>query len=216
MAAITAAVTNVGAVKAYCPRVENLSRAAQLKLGLDGQGFAPTTGEAARGVTAGSIARQALDMALDGYTTFDFQAVFETNDALIINLSNLTTGLGIDFLTVSTYRRVSWEIFANADADVGMVRGDAIVQGATTPIVASTLQTAVADVNGIVTIETGRLKSVAAGDLLASAAVIPFGVLSQSTNDIIMTLTGISNIDVNATVRLYVYPLEAQALFVTD
>ncbi len=212
MAAITAAVTLVGPVRAYCARLENFSRAALLKLGLDGQGFAPTTAEAALGITAGGIAKQALDMALDGYTTFDFQAVAETNDALTMNLTDL---LGIDFLTVSTYRRVAWEVYANADADVGLVKREAIVQGAATPIVIQTAVTSVADI-GLATIEAGLLKSVAAGDLLAAGAVIPFCSLAQSSNDIVLTYTGISNIDTNATVRVYVYPLESQALFVTD
>ncbi len=40
--------------------------------------------------------------------------------------------------------------------------------------------------------------------------------LAQSSNALVLTYTGISNIDTNATVRIYVYPLETQALFVTD
>lgn len=212
MAAITPAITNVGEVRAYCARLESMTRAKLLKLGMDGTGLTPTTAEAALGITAGSIAAQALQMALDGYTTFDFQAVAETNDALTVNL---TDTLGIDFLTVSTYRRVRWEIFANCDADVGLVHREAIVQGAATPIVAQTAVTSVADI-GLATIENGLLKSVAAGDLLASGAIVPFGSLAQSSNDIVLTYTGITDKDTNATIRLYVYPQESQALFPTD
>ena len=212
MAAITPAITNTGVVKAYCQRLENFDRASLLRMGLDGAGLTPTTAEAALGVTAGGIAAQALQMALDGYTTFDYQAVAETNDALTVNL---TDTLGIDFLTVSTYRRVAFETFASCDADVGVVRREAIVQGAATPIVIQTAVTSVADI-GLATIEAGLLKSVAAGDLLASGAVIPFCSLAQSSNDIVLTYTGISNIDTNATIRIYVYPVESQALFATD
>ncbi len=212
MAAITPAATNVGRVRAYCGRLENFDRAALLRMGLDGSGFAPNATETALGITAGSIAVQALDLALDGYTTFDFQVVAETNDAVTINL---TTLLGIDFLTVGTYRKVEFETFANADADVGCVKRTAIVQGAATPIVIQTAVTSVADI-GLATIETALTRQVAAGDLLASAAVVPFCSLAQSSNALVLTYTGISNIDTNATVRIYVYPLETQALFVTD
>lgn len=212
MAVITPAVTNVGKVRAYCARLENYDRASLLKIGLDGSGFAPTTAEAALGITAGGIAAQALDMALDGYTTFDFQCATETNDALTINL---TTLLGINFLTVGTYRKVEFETFANGDADVGCVLRTAIVQGAATPVVAQTAVTSVADI-GLATIEAGLLKSVAAGDLLASGAVIPFCSLAVSTADLVLTFTGVTNKDMNATVRIYVYPLETQALFVED
>ena len=212
MAAITPAATNVGVVKAYCARLESFERRTLLQMGLDGNGLTPTTAEAALGVTAGGIAAQALQMALDGYTTFDFQVVAETNDAVTINL---TTLLGINFTTTSTYRRVEFETFTSADADVGMVRRAAIVQGAATPVCAQTAVTSVADI-GLATIEAGLLKSVAAGDLLASAAVIPFCSLAVSTADLVLTYTGISNIDTNATVRIYVYPLESQSLFVTD
>jgi hypothetical protein len=183
-------------------------------MGQDGTGLQPTTAEAALGITAGDIANQALMLALDGYVTFELKVQTETNDALVFNL---TDDIGVDSYKVSTFRRVDWEVYANADADVGMVVGSMIIQGAaTTPIVAATLQTAVADVNGIVTIETGRLKSVAVGDLLASAVVVPFIVPSVASNDPILTFTGISNIDINATVKVYVYPLVSQALFVTD
>lgn len=212
MAVITPAIANTGVVKAYCARLEQFSRAKLLKMGLDGTGLAPTTAESALGITAGGIAEQALQMALDGFVTFDYQVVAETADALTVNL---TDTLGIDFLTVSTYRRVAFDTFANCDADVGLVHREAIVQGAATPIVIQTAVTSVADI-GLATIEGGLLKSVAAGDLLASGAVVPFCSLAQASNDIVLTYTGITDKDTNATVRLYVYPLEAQALFVSD
>lgn len=213
MAAITPAVVS-RTPRAYSNRLEQYGRRELLAMGQDGSGLQPTTAEAALGLTAGDIAKLALDMALDGYATFEFKLQTETNDALVINL---TDDLGIDFLKANAFRRIDWEVYANADADYGMMPGTAIVQcNATTPVVAATLQTAIADVNGIVTIETARTKAVATGDLLASGVSIAFIVPSQSSNDVILTFTGITNIDVNATVKVYVYPMVSQALFVTD
>lgn len=212
MAVITPAATNVGEVQAYCARLENMSRSKLLKMGLDGTGLEPTTAEAALGITAGGIAAQALQMGIDGYTTFKYEMRTETNDALVINL---TDDLGVNFLTADTFRRVDLEVYASADADYGFVPQTFIVQGASTPVVATTLQTAVADI-GLTTIESGLLKSVAAGDLLNSGAVRNLAVPSQSSNDIIVTYTGVSNLDLFATLLIKVYPLVYQESPVTD
>src|SRR5688572_15117987 len=102
---------------AYCERLENFDRASLLRIGL-GSGFAPTTAEAALGVTSDSIRDQALQLATKGYVEFEFMMSADTNTAGVINL---TDTLGIDFLSTGYSRRVDVEALVSADVDKGIV-----------------------------------------------------------------------------------------------
>jgi hypothetical protein len=212
MAALTAALVNSGPVKAYCQRLEQFSRAALLKLGLDGQGFAPTTAEAAAGITAGGIAAQALQMAVDGYTTFQLLGQTETNDT--VTTFNLSDQL-VDFLTANTIRRVDLEAYITADADAGLLLRKAMVAGGATPLVGLTDITFGTDA-ATATKEGGNLVSVARGDFLGSSLIVPDVKVEQSGNKVRLSITGITNIDMFWQVRVLVYPLIAQTLPVTD
>jgi hypothetical protein len=160
-AAVLSACTPAG----YCNRLEQFGRAELLRIGTDGSGLAPTTAETTLGITAGSIAQQALALALDGYVQFEFTMASDTNTAGVFNL----TTKGVDFLQGFTADAAA---AANARATIG------------------------------------------AGDL-TTAINGAAAVLSVSTADVILTLTGITNIDVTWVVRVKVFPKVAHALVPT-
>lgn len=204
---MAAAVLSANTPVAYCGRLENYSRAELLKMGLDGSGLSPTSAETTLGITAGSIAEQALQLALDGYVTFYATMAADTNTAGVINL---TDTLGVDFLTASCSRRVDVEAYVKADVDAGAVNESYLVACAATPIVYRYLQGFTADAAAA----ANARATVGAGDvttaILGSAAV-----LSQSSNDVILTLTGITNIDTTWVVKIKVYPKVSHALVAT-
>jgi hypothetical protein len=112
-AAVLSACTPAG----YCNRLEFSGRNELLSIGRDGSGFAPNAAETALGITAGSIASQALALALDGFVTFEFTMAADTNTAGVFNL----TTKGVDFLTVGCSRRVDVEVFVKADVDAAYI-----------------------------------------------------------------------------------------------
>jgi hypothetical protein len=199
-AAVVSTLTPAG----YCVRLEQFDRAALLRIGLDGQGLSPTTAETALGITAGSIARQALQLALDGYVEFQFTMAADTNTAGVVNL----TDLGVDF-PADTSRRLDAEVFVSADVDKGLVKEEVLVAGASTPVVYRLLQGFTADAAA-----AANARAAGAGDwsvaLLGSAAVF-----SQSSDEIILTLTGITNIDTRWVCKVRVYPKVAHSLIAT-
>lgn len=219
MAALTPAIA-VGAPAGYCARLEQLDRAALLKMGLDGAGLAPNTAETALGITAGSIAAQALQLALDGYVEFDMLGQTETNDT--VTTFNLTDR-GVDFLTVGTYRRVEVYAFITSDAEAALIRRDAMVTGAATPVVVTNPITfQVVDAGGA-NQQIGHVayggQLVAAGDFWVGAganAIIPDVKVEQSGNKIRLSITGVTNVDMFWRVKVRVYPLVAQTFPVTD
>lgn len=203
---MAAAVLSSITPPAYCGRLEQFGKRELLAMGVDGTGLQPTTAEAALGITAGSIAEQALCLALNGYVEFTLTMAADTNTAGVVNL---TDTLGIDFLSPDHSRRLDAEVFVSADVDKGLVKEEVLVACAATPIVYRLLQGFTADAAA-----AANARAAGAGDwsvaLLGAAAVF-----SQSSNDIILTLTGISNIDTRWVVKIRVYPKVAHPLIAT-
>lgn len=202
---MAAAVLSAITPAAYCNRLEQFNRKALLGIAQSG-GLTPTAAETALGITAGAIADQALQLYLDGYVEFTFTMAADTNTAGVVNL---TDTLGVDFLTTSCSRRVDVEAFVAADVDKGLVKEELLIACAATPIVYRLLQGFTADAAA-----AANARAAGAGDwsvaLLGAAAVV-----SQSSNDIILTLTGITNIDTTWHVRVRVYPKVTHALVPT-
>ncbi len=199
-AAILSTPTPVG----YCNRLEQFSRRALLSIAQSG-GLQPTAAETALGITAGSIADQALQLALDGYVEFTFTMAADTNTAGVFNL----TTRGVDFLTTSCSRRVDVEAFVAADVDKGLVKEELLVACAATPIVYRLLQGFTADAAA-----AANARAAGAGDW-SVALLGASNVVSVSTADVILTLLGITNIDTTWYVRVRVYPKVAHALVPT-
>lgn len=206
---MAAAVLSPCTPAGYCNRVEQIPRAELLRMGLDGSGLAPNSAETTLGITAGSIAQQALALALDGYIEFNFTMAADTNTAGVFNL----TTKGVDFLTTSCSRLVEFEVFVKADVDHALIKGTSIVACAATPIVRSLINTV--DVGDALVTQNVDIRAIGAGDLLSTLTVVPTAVLSVSTADVILTLTGVTDIDTTWVVRVKVYPKTAHALVPT-
>jgi len=195
-----AAIVVSSPTPAYCQRLEDLSRPVLLKLGLDGVGLEPTTAEEALGLTAGEIARQALELALNGYVTLKVQGTTDTNtaDSDAVNLSDV----GVTFAD-ATFRRI--EVFARcADNDgMGCVFAAAVVDGGTTPIV-----TDAQDATGGTDTTAVSALSITGG--LAGAPLIDIEVVS---NEVIVEAVGISSVDVRWDIDVRVYPAVSLAYF---
>lgn len=206
---MAAAVLSTCTPAGYCNRIEQFDRSTLLKIGLDGTGLAPTSAETTLGITAGSIARQALQLALDGFVTFEFTMAADTNTAGVFNL----TTKGVDFLTTSCSRKIETEVFVKADVDAALIVGQALVACAATPIVYAQRNTV--DVGDALVTQNVDIRSIAAGDLLSTLTTIPTAALSVSTADVILTLTGVTDIDTTWVVKVKVYPKTAHALVPT-
>jgi hypothetical protein len=189
----------------YLERLENFDTQTLLRIGL-GAGIEVTDAERLLGHTPDSARRQALSMATKGYAEFDFAMSADTNTAGVINL---TDDMLVDFLTPSHSRRVDVECFISADVDKAIVKEELLVACAATPIVYRLLQGFTAD-----SAAATNARATGAGDLsvtvLASAAV-----LSQSSNDVILTLTGVSAIDTRWVGKIRVYPKVYHPLIAT-
>jgi len=190
----------------YLNRLENFDRRTLLNIGL-GATFEVTDAERVLGHTPGSACKQALDMATKGYYEAEYTMSADTNTAGVINL---TTGLLVDFLTVGKSRQIDVDCMVSADVDKGMVKEEYLVASAATPIVYRFLQGFTADAAAA----ANARATIGAGDwsvaLLGAAAV-----LSVSTADVILTLTGITNIDTRWVVTVCVYPAKSHILIPT-
>jgi hypothetical protein len=189
----------------YLNRLENFDARALLGIGM-GSGIDITDAERALGHTPDSARRQALCMALRGYAEFDFAMSADTNTAGVINL---TDEMLVDFLTVSQSRRIDTEMFVSADVDKAFLWQTSLVACAATPIVYNPAITV--DPAGTAT----SIRGIGAGDLISTAVVVPTQVLSQSSNDVILTLTGVTNIDTRWVGKIKVYPAVAHPLIAT-
>lgn len=114
----------------YCERLEFLGLPELLRVGLDGSGMAPTTAETALGITAGDIAAQALELALNGYVTFRRTGTCSTNDAVTLEL--VARGVTAD---AGFVRRIDVRSFSVDDAGLLATEQRFVVTGASTPIV---------------------------------------------------------------------------------
>lgn len=191
---------------AYCSRLDNIRNLDTLVRLAQGSGFAPNSADEALGLDQDMIKAQCLQLATKGYVEIQWKMSADTNTAGVINL---TDDLGVDFLTPSMSRRIDVECFVSADADKGLIKEEYLVAMAATPIVYRMLQGFTADAAA-----AANARAVGAGDwsvaLLGAAAV-----LSQSSNDVILTLTGITNIDTRWIVKIKVYPPEPHELIAT-
>jgi hypothetical protein len=191
---------------AYCSRLDNIRNLDTLVRLAQGSGFAPNAADTALGLDQDMIKAQCLQLATKGYVEIQWKMSADTNTAGVINL---TDDLGIDFLTPSMSRRIDVECFVSADVDKGLIKEECLVAMAATPIVYRMLQGFTAD-----SAAATNARAVGAGDwsvaLLGAAAV-----LSQSSNDVILTLTGITNIDTRWIVKIKVYPPETHELIAT-
>lgn len=115
---------------AYCERLEQLSLANLLRIGMDGSGLQPTAAETTLGLTAGEIANQALEMALKGYVSFIRTGTCSTNDAVTLELMarGVTAAAG-------SVRRIECAAISVDDAGVAAFEQRFTVTGAATPIV---------------------------------------------------------------------------------
>lgn len=191
----------------YLERLENFDPRALLGIGM-GSGIDITEAERTLGHTPDSVRRQALCMALRGYAEFDFAMSADTNTAGVINL---TDDMLVDFLSVGFSRRVDTEMFVSADVDKAFLWQTSLVACAATPIV----------YNPVITVEAGgssaaaSIRGIGAGDLISTATVVPTQVLSVSTADVILTLTGVSAIDTRWVGKIRIYPKVQHPLIAT-
>lgn len=222
MAALTPQVTQFYP-PAYCARLENLSPKELLSRGLSSDGLEPTAAELLLGLTKGAIADQCLSLATKGYVEFELKCQTETNDTVTtFNLSDL----GVDFVlpaTAAAFRRLQVDAFVTSDADVALLKRDAVVVCATTPIVnITTLTFQVTDAGGA-NQQIGQVGSggsvISTGDFWAGAganAILPVVLIEQNTNKVRLSFTGVTNIDIFWTIRIRVYPKVSQTFPVTD
>lgn len=187
----------------YCQRLERFTRSALLRIGLDGQGLEPTAAEVLLGLTAGEIASQALQLALDGYVEFKYQVSESTNGTDVINLTTRTSnvGGGVDTTTADGMRKVEYSLQSSDDANyrnferrfyikhdtlaVSIVPGSVLLQDALTTVDAT----------------SGNFGTAGAETLVPSV----------SSTDVILTYTGQSGDATLATIKVRIFPLELQS-----
>src|SRR5688572_12286641 len=202
---MAAAVLSAITPAAYCNRLEQFPRKNLLGISQSG-GLTPTAAETALGITAGAIADQALALYLDGYVEFTLTMAADTN---LAGGANLTDTLRVDFLTASTSRRLEAEVLVKADVDAAVAQANTLVACASTPIVYNMAITV--DAAGTAT----SIRAIGAGDLISGAVVVPTAIFSVSSDDVILTLTGVSNIDTTWYIKIRVYRKVAHALVPT-
>jgi hypothetical protein len=184
----------------YCERLEQFDRLTLLRMGTDGTGLTPTSTETTGGLTAGDIAAQALQLALDGYVSFKFTARATTNDAVTLEL----IARGVSF-AAGTTRRV--EIYAHSVDDAGVAAYERrfIIEGGTTPTVLNFGENANA--------ETTSLKGSAGSEVafdatrtVATGTEAQTFALAAGASTLTFTYTGQSGDVTNAVVEIRVYP----------
>jgi len=112
----------------YCERLEGLDRLTLLKMAEDASGIAPTAAEVLLGITAGDIAAQALELALDGYVKFVRTGRATTNDTDTLELVARGVTAGAGFV-----RRIEISADSVDDAGVSSFERRFIVEGGATP-----------------------------------------------------------------------------------
>lgn len=136
---------------AYCERLEDFKLAKLLGIGLSG-GLAPTTAEAALGLTAGDIADQALELACKGYVSFTRTGTCSTNDAVTLELVARGVTASAGFV-----RRIEIRAISVDDAGVASYERRFEIEGGATP----TINT----FGGVVTSEETLLKGSAGSEV---------------------------------------------------
>ena len=132
-------------------------------------------------------------------------------DTVTAGVVNLSTTLGVDFLTVAHSRKIGFECLVKADVDAAFIFQESLVACAATPIV----------YNPIITVEAGgssaaaSVRGIGAGDLISTATVVPTAVLSVSSTSVILTLAGVTAIDTTWYIKIKVFPKVAHALVPT-
>jgi hypothetical protein len=186
------AIVISSAFPAYCARLEQFDRPALLRIGLDGSGLAPTSDEEDIGLTAGEIARQALELAMDGYVTLRGQGTTDTNTAAstAVNLNDQ----GVTFPDATNRRIETLCKIADVDGQ-GYVEGVACVDGGATPIVVT--------------------DSASADPLVSGLGGTPTAVLSVSGGEVILTCVGITDVDCRWDILVRVFPATGLAYIAT-
>lgn len=179
---------------AYCERLETFDRAALLKMGLDGTGLAPTAAETTLGLTAGEIAAQALQLALDGYVSFKISTRCTTNDAVTLELiaRGVTCSAGVT-------RRIHILADSVDDAGVASFEQRFIIEGGATPTVNIFLASD--------TVESGGASAQVDPRRTVAAATEPQTfALAAGAGTLTFTYTGQSGDVTNAVIEIRVFP----------
>ncbi len=190
----------------YLNRLENFDTQTLLRMGL-GSGIEVTDAERLLGHTPDRARRQCLELATKGFHRLEYTMSADTNTAGVINL---TTGALVDFLTVGKSRRIDVNVYLSADVDKSLITEEYLVACAATPIVYRMLQGFTADAAAA----ANARATIGAGDL-STAINASAAVLSVSTADVILTLTGVSNIDTRWVIQEDVYPCVSHPLIAT-
>ncbi len=190
----------------YLERLENSDVQTLLRMGL-GSGLDVTDAERTAGITPDVARNQALQLATKWYVELEWAMSADTNTAGVINL---TDNVLVDFLTVGKVRLIEWDCFITADVDAALIERSALVQCAATPVVYSQIERLTADLAA-----STSIRAIGAGDTISTAAVVPTAALTQSSNDVILTCTGITNIDTRWVILVRVYPKKACPLIAT-
>ena len=186
---------------AYCERLENFGRAELLRMGMDGSGLAPTSAETTLGLTAGEIAAQALEMALDGYVTFKRSFTCSTNDTVTLEL--IARGVTAD---AGSWRRIDLLGSTGDDAGVASFHRRYGVLGATTPVLdVFPLGTALIDGSPAPVVNDFERTSQASAEAQTLAMAAGSGTLT-------ITYTGQSGDVTTGFFEVRVYPKNALAL----
>ena len=185
----------------YCARLEDFQRSELLKMGLDGSGLAPTAAETALGITAGDIAAQALELALDGYVTFKKTFTCSTNDAVTLEL--VARGVSI---ASGTWRRIDCLCSSGDDAGVASFTRRYGVLGASTPVL---------DVYPLATVLIDGSPAAVVTDLertATAAAEAQTFALAAGSGTLTVTYTGQSSDVTSGFFEVRVYPKQTLVL----
>jgi hypothetical protein len=183
---------------AYCERLEFLDRATLLRIGSDGTGLAPTTAETTLGLTAGDIAAQALQLALDGYVSFVRTGRCTTNDTITLEL--VARGVTAD---AGFVRRI--QVLGHSVDDAGVASFDRsyVIEGGSTPTVQTfggSTFAAVQTTNGLATLDVDLERTQQAS---AEAQTL---ALAAGAGSLTITYTGQSGDVTNMQFEVRVFP----------
>lgn len=171
----------------YCARLEQFGRAELLRIGLDGTGLQPNATEVALGITAGEIASQALQLALDGYVSIVQNGTADTNTS---SPTYDYTARGVTTPDATTRVIETFCYIADNDGQ-GIVHGTAQVDGGSTPIVVT--------------------DSADADPLVSGLGGTPTAVISVSTANVILTTVGISAVPTRWIIEHRIFPAQRLA-----
>lgn len=183
----------------YCERIENFGLDELLRIGSDGSGLAPTAAETLLGITAGDIAKQALEHALRGYVTFRKGFTASTNDAVALELvaRGVTAGAG-------SWRRIDIVSVSGDDAGIARIARSYGVLGAATPVLD--------EFPSIVLMTAGLPADVDIQRTVAAATEPQTFAMAAGAGTLTVTYTGQTSDVTNGFFEVRVYPKTALTL----